>query len=804
MNGDKWTGNQSWFLGIDARLDSFDFTRISLSDMAITASHDPAIICAERIAALHFLHHVPVDPSSNPVTTVQSRSVGYTLPFEKERDLASTLAFLALFKDDNNHIPAICIEEDPDAAYINVLLAVNKLRYDSGQQMLADLKNSFDEIFSLLDQDYVKKSRPSDILHPSTDGIGLAAASRIESEIFKAIVSMCRERILHRLRLEGRLAQKQSIKKALQKAFDYLRHVESWKMGKQGLLSTLTLFIEKAREVLQLSDSWINHPRDAELENLVEGIYHLWQVNHLETLIKEIPENAMQSNLRDSLINMISKVSRYRESARFLYRLGKKVPLARKMRTVIVEWTSPNFARSDTNQYLPSLNATVSLVEGLKNRERDLEHICRLLNSEEKNSNRRLNQKEASDQFAAQACKTLREAKIHAEIQLLYHCDAHIPHTRLPRVVCSSKDACWLCNEFILLYEKIHTPKSHGRIYPGWRVPVVGRDELAKRYNGRLQGTLRDSLKTLFARKKRSEYPYPNESTLLALYLSDSTLSSVDLPLRDKKAEAAEEAREEVPPNGEEATAEVDEVEDVEQVDVTELANEVMEIGEVEEVEEAEGEEKTWDSGEESDQMDIYSSSMEDLWIASLEARAPGSRELWAQLEEARKIEEVGKVPQDTNDEEDAAPIAPDDQKDDDSHDAHEFTERWSSGRSSSSSEGSLTLKLGETRSKKIWKGKSTPLYNAGPLLDIQVKYATSKDPETPNTPHNLHKKLSYSLQRLKPEEAHKLRSGGGVPINGADLPTGHWVDGNTDGDGCVYIANGGEVMKLLLRPILE
>ncbi|KAI1442780.1 hypothetical protein F5Y02DRAFT_238571 [Annulohypoxylon stygium] len=785
--------------------------------MAITTSHDPAIICAERIAALHFLHHVPVDPSTNPVTTVQSRTAGYTLPFEKERDLASTLAFLALFKDDNNHIPAVCIEEGPNAAYINVLLAVNKLGYDGGQQMLADLKNSFDGIFSLLDQDYVKKSRPSDALHPSADGIGVAASSRIESKIFTAIVSMCRERILHRLRLEGRLAQRHSIKKALQKAFDYLRHVESWKMGKQGLLSTLTLFIEKAREVLRLSDSWINHPRDTELENLVEGIYHLWQVNHLEALIKEIPENVMDSYLRDSLINMISKVSRYRESARFLYRLGKKIPLARKMRTVIVEWTEPDFIRSDTGQYLPSLDATVSLVQGLKNRERDLEYICRLLNSEEKNSNRRLTQNEASDHFAAQTAKTLREAKIHAEIQLLYHCDAHIPHTRLPRVVCSSKDACWLCNEFILLYEKIHTPKSHGRIYPGWRVPVVGRDELVRRYNVRLQGTLRNSLKTLFARKKRSEYPYPNESTLLALYLSDSTLSSVDLPLRDGRAEATKEAREEVivqdeelytpksmPPNGEEATAEVDEVEDVEQVDATELANEVMEKGEVEEVEEAEGEDKTWDSGEESDQMDIYSSSMEDLWIASLEARAPGSRELWAQLEEARKIEEVGKVPQDTNDEEDAAPIAPGDHKDNDSHDAHEFTEHWSSGRSSSSSEGSLTLKLGETRSKKIWKGKSTPLYNAGPLLDIQVKYATSKDPETPNTPHNLHKKLSYSLQRLKPEEAHKLRSGGGVPISGADLPTGHWVEGNTDGDGCVYIGNGDEVMKLFLRPILE
>ncbi|KAI1092784.1 hypothetical protein F5B19DRAFT_183311 [Rostrohypoxylon terebratum] len=774
--------------------------------MAITTRRDPAIVCAERIAALHFLHHIPVNPSSNPVTTAQNRSAGYTLPFEKERELASTLAFLALFKDDNNHIPAVCIEEDPGAAHINVLLAVNKLKYDDGQQMLEDLKKSFDGIFSLLDQDYAGESRPADALNTSANSPRAVNSSRIEHDLFQYITSMCRERILHRLRLKGRLSQKTSIKKALQTAFDYyLRYA--------GLLDSL--FIQRAMEVIRLTDIWINcstngESTNGELENLVEGIHHLWQVDHLAALIKEIPENTMQSNLRDSLLNMISKVSRYREAARFLYRLGKKTPLARKMRTVIIQWTRPDFTRSAAGKNVPGSDITIPLDQGLGDPKRNLQDICDLLNSEGGSLDSKLTREEASEQLTAQTRKTLREAKIHAEIQLLYYCDSNIHPDRLPRVVCSSKDACWLCNEFILLYGKIHTPKSHGKIYPGWRVPVVKGNEWAKKYNDRLEGTLMRSLKALFTSKKRTEYPCPNESTLLALYLSDSTLSNVELPLRDGNGQIVQEASgdhtaqgEESPThelllsNDEENTLHVGEVEKPEDIEVP---KETAEIEEAEKVQEAENEEKPWDSGEESD-MDIYSSEVEDAWIASLGARAWGSQEPWDSAE-ARETEEVGEV-QDANDVEDAAPTTPDEHENDDSYDANKYTERRSSGCSSSSSEGSLTLQLGEVRSMKIWMGKSTPLYNAGPLLNIQVEYATSKGLETPNTPHNLHKKLSYSLQRLTPEEARKIRSGGGVPISGADLPAGHWVEGNTDEDGSVYIANGGEVMKLSLRPIL-
>ena len=99
-----------------------------------------------------------------------------------------------------------------------------------------------------------------------------------------------------------------------------------------------------------------------------------------------------------------------------------------------------------------------------------------------------------------------------------------------PRVVCSSKDACFLCNVFISMHRKMHTPRCHGRLYPGWRLPFSPKlTETERRFNNMLGTHVRSSLTTLIARRKKTIYPDPNESTLLTLPLSTSTLRSLGL-----------------------------------------------------------------------------------------------------------------------------------------------------------------------------------------------------------------------------------------------------------------------------------
>lgn len=60
--------------------------------------------------------------------------------------------------------------------------------------------------------------------------------------------------------------------------------------------------------------------------------------------------------------------------------------------------------------------------------------------------------------------------KVHAEIQLLFFYELHDKFPR-PRVICSSKSACYLCNLFFSLHGVFHIPRSHGRLYDKWTLP---------------------------------------------------------------------------------------------------------------------------------------------------------------------------------------------------------------------------------------------------------------------------------------------------------------------------------------------
>jgi OTT_1508-like deaminase len=331
---------------------------------------------------------------------------------------------------------------------------------------------------------------------------------------------MCSERILCRLRLIAKRwhPPKQTIKKAIKGAVDSLRRLENSGAQDRKLLPIATLFAKKAKEVTKLVDSWINHRTPARLRELVEGIHCLWQVGDLHALFGTIPNHFMSPSSRNSLLNILSKVSRYREAARFLYRTAKKFPIVQQMRVLFVNLPRKAFLRTLPNQYNPTLPSTFLRISAPRGRQGDLGRVCHLLNT---------NEPEASSRFAEQTWKTLKKAKIHAEIQLLFYCE--LRDSELPsRVVCSSKDACFLCNAFMLVHGKMHTPRCHGRLYPGWRLPQFPKPhDIEHRFNQVLENHARNSLATLLSRKQKTVYLDPMESTLLMLPMSASTLCNL-------------------------------------------------------------------------------------------------------------------------------------------------------------------------------------------------------------------------------------------------------------------------------------
>lgn len=63
------------------------------------------------------------------------------------------------------------------------------------------------------------------------------------------------------------------------------------------------------------------------------------------------------------------------------------------------------------------------------------------------------------------------KSKMHAEIQLALHYEES-PAALCPRVICSSKRACYLCQVFFNAYGQYHIPSTHGGLYDTWNWPV--------------------------------------------------------------------------------------------------------------------------------------------------------------------------------------------------------------------------------------------------------------------------------------------------------------------------------------------
>jgi hypothetical protein len=107
--------------------------------------------------------------------------------------------------------------------------------------------------------------------------------------------------------------------------------------------------------------------------------------------------------------------------------------------------------------------------------------------------------------------------KVHAEIQLLFFYEAHPTRLR-PRIICSSKSACYLCNLFFRLHRGFHMPRTLERHH-----------DLATTTTN-LKAAIDGQFRIASRAKKRPCY-HPNESVLLpsAYWPSSSALSSATL-----------------------------------------------------------------------------------------------------------------------------------------------------------------------------------------------------------------------------------------------------------------------------------
>lgn len=331
---------------------------------------------------------------------------------------------------------------------------------------------------------------------------------------------MCYKRILKRIReeptarvgrLQGRPTKKrQSIDTLLETLNIYFTQPGNSTVQSQNLLA-------RARDIRKSVGRWRKYQNPSMLKCLVEDMFQLSRVDHFEKLVHMIPHTEMDPGSKTSLCNMISKVSRYREVSRHIYRTAKKYPIARYAEVVTVNLTcfAPGaYERRAARERCPELTKALAR-NGVK---KGPDRVLRDAWSQE-------NHQDVNVAFERQAKDVLKNAKVHAEVQLIYHYHLKSRHSDLPpRVIRSSKDACYLCNAFIEAEKTFYTSRCHGRLYPSWKLPrVASRSDLAQRFSELLKGRIISAYGDLSRFKAKCPKADPAESTISTLNWSVST-----------------------------------------------------------------------------------------------------------------------------------------------------------------------------------------------------------------------------------------------------------------------------------------
>jgi hypothetical protein len=131
-------------------------------------------------------------------------------------------------------------------------------------------------------------------------------------------------------------------------------------------------------------------------------------------------------------------------------------------------------------------------------------------------------------EFTSTIEKVQQGSRVHAEVQIVSHYELH-PAAKMPRIICSSKNACYLCNLFIQLHGAFYIPRTHGNLYFRWRMlSIPSLSQLQAQLNSALEARIRVALQSIMAASnpRRVLAPNENESAIFPFSRSMSSVAS--------------------------------------------------------------------------------------------------------------------------------------------------------------------------------------------------------------------------------------------------------------------------------------
>ena len=239
------------------------------------------------------------------------------------------------------------------------------------------------------------------------------------------------------------------------------------------------------------------------LVNLLRCAHTLSSQNDLGKLLNAIPNSGrFGPDAKSSLPIAVGKIGRYYAVCDFLVVAARRLSIFRSVRVETVRIPLP------VSPPLSSIKSKSTLSNTLHRILEPPNEIC---------TQRWVNLIDAAE---AQFSRSPSTYKVHAEIQLLFYYEMN-PDIRRPRVICSSKSACFLCDLFVKVHAKFYMARSHGVLYDNWLVPNRGTLRLLG--NGISEMTrVVERFNTILADRIRSTLPmdrmprfHPNESVLV-------------------------------------------------------------------------------------------------------------------------------------------------------------------------------------------------------------------------------------------------------------------------------------------------
>ncbi|KAL2270185.1 hypothetical protein VTJ83DRAFT_2369 [Remersonia thermophila] len=407
------------------------------------------LILAENIALLSRLVQAPTAPYDNPrPSSAAARDPGRVLSFDTEVCLASTLAFLGSISDDPCHVIAVCVEEVPSTRSIQVVVAINKEWPDSQEGVLNRIQHGLTVVLGRL------------------ACVSEAEEAQVQESVIDAVADMCRQRILARVRSrrpDARYHRKKRqhawLGSLLQRALEAV--------GRQGdrslSLADLDTFKRRARRLLaslELLESC--HEKDVHRHILavLRAAHRLQSTGRVAAILSAIPTTDMEPTAVSAAAARVEKLARYWECSVYLVGLARSLGIFRRAEVIPVSLGPELFARDATPVPPDCLERCVERCKG---------RIAPLGFPRLEEIEKRL---VARASLAGYVRQLLGTAKVHAEVQIVCRYELR-PAAVPPRVICSGKNACYLCNLFVRLHGggAYHLPGTHGNLYPGWRLP---------------------------------------------------------------------------------------------------------------------------------------------------------------------------------------------------------------------------------------------------------------------------------------------------------------------------------------------